>query len=100
MIVRIHVHNMKSMKPNKPSGLKFSENFYGSSTLGDRGQIVIPVEARTDLGFKSGDKLLIMRHPIHDAIMICTLESFQEMANEFAADVARLEAKHLAEESQ
>ncbi len=79
--------------------MKFSENFYGSSTLGDRGQIVIPVEARNDLGFKSGDKLLIMRHPFHDAITICTLESFRDLANEFAAEVDRIEAKHLAEGS-
>jgi AbrB family looped-hinge helix DNA binding protein len=89
---------MKSMKSNKPCGLKFSENFYGSSTLGDRGQIVIPVEARNDLGFKPGDKLLIMRHPIHDAITICTLESFRELANDFANEVALIEAKHLAED--
>lgn len=89
---------MKSMKSGKTVGIKFSENFYGSSTLGDRGQIVIPIEARNDMGFKPGDKLLIMRHPIHDAITICTLESFQELANDFAKEVAIIEAKHLAED--
>jgi AbrB family looped-hinge helix DNA binding protein len=92
------MHNVKSMKTAKPCRLKLSENFYGSSTLGDRGQIVIPVEARNDLGFKPGDKLLIMRHPIHDAITICTLESFQELANDFANEVALIEAKQLAED--
>jgi AbrB family looped-hinge helix DNA binding protein len=88
------------MKPGKPFGIKLSENFYGSSTLGDRGQIVIPVEARNDLGFKPGDKLLIMRHPIHDAITICTLESFQELANDFVNEVALIEAKQLAEDKK
>ncbi len=94
------MHNMKSMKSSKATGIKLSENFYGSSTLGDRGQIVIPIEARNDLGFKAGDKLLIMRHPIHDAITICTLESFQELANDFAHEVALIEAKHLAEDKK
>jgi AbrB family looped-hinge helix DNA binding protein len=80
--------------------MKFSEAFYGSSTLGDRGQIVIPAEARAEMGFKPGDKLLIMRHPVHEAITICTIESFREMADAFAAEVAKLEAKHMAEETK
>jgi AbrB family looped-hinge helix DNA binding protein len=33
--------------------------FYGSATVGERGQIVIPAEARQSLDIKPGDKLLI-----------------------------------------
>jgi AbrB family looped-hinge helix DNA binding protein len=32
---------------------------YGTTSLGDRGQIVIPKEAREDLGLNKGDKLLV-----------------------------------------
>ncbi len=32
---------------------------YGSVTVGERGQIVIPAEARADLGINAGDKLLV-----------------------------------------
>lgn len=32
--------------------------FYGSATIGEKGQIVIPVEARKDLNLNSGEKLL------------------------------------------
>lgn len=31
----------------------------GSVTVGERGQIVIPAEARSDLGIKQGDKLIV-----------------------------------------
>lgn len=34
--------------------------FYGSITVSDRGQIVIPVEARRDFGIEVGDKLLVL----------------------------------------
>ena len=33
--------------------------FYGSITVSDRGQIVIPAEARRDFGIEVGDKLLV-----------------------------------------
>lgn len=38
-----------------PEGKKF----YGSVTVSERGQIVIPVDARKDFDIKTGDKLLV-----------------------------------------
>ena len=38
-----------------PEGKKF----YGSITVSERGQIVIPVEARRDFNIKTGDRLLV-----------------------------------------
>ncbi len=43
----------KDMAP--PEGKKF----YGSVTVSQRGQIVIPAEARRDFGIDAGDKLLV-----------------------------------------
>ena len=40
---------------NPPEGKKF----YGSVTVSERGQIVIPAEARKDFGMNTGDKLLV-----------------------------------------
>lgn len=37
--------------------------FYGAVTVSDRGQIVIPAEARRDLGIEVGEKLLVMGSP-------------------------------------
>lgn len=41
--------------PNPPDG----KRFYGSITVSERGQIVIPAEARRDFGIEIGDKLLV-----------------------------------------
>lgn len=34
--------------------------FYGSVTVGERGQIVIPAQARRDHGIAAGDKLIVL----------------------------------------
>lgn len=36
------------------------KKFYGSVTVSERGQIVIPVEARKDFGIQVGEKLLVL----------------------------------------
>jgi len=42
--------NLKSYKPDK---------LYGTTTLGARGQVVIPAEARKELKLKPGDHLMV-----------------------------------------
>ena len=36
-----------------------SREFYGTTTLGEKGQVVIPSEAREAMKLKKGDKLLV-----------------------------------------
>ena len=36
------------------------DKLYGAATLGSRGQVVIPIAARKDLGIKPGDQLLVI----------------------------------------
>ena len=36
------------------------DKLYGTATVGARGQVVIPAEARKDLGISPGDHLLVM----------------------------------------
>ena len=38
---------------------KDGEQFYGTTTLGEKGQVVIPKEARKTMGIKKGEKLLV-----------------------------------------
>jgi AbrB family looped-hinge helix DNA binding protein len=37
--------------------------FYGTATIGTKGQIVIPTEARKDLNLKEGDKIIVVTSP-------------------------------------
>lgn len=47
--------NMKAKGAGPPEG----KRFYGSVTVSERGQIVIPSEARKDFSIAIGDKLLV-----------------------------------------
>lgn len=41
------------------NGKHADHRFFGSVTVGERGQVVIPAEARKHYGINSGDKLLV-----------------------------------------
>jgi AbrB family looped-hinge helix DNA binding protein len=59
--------------------------FYGLATVGAKGQIVIPSEARKTLNIKSGDKLVIISGPAHQNKMISLLpvDDFAKFLNKF-----------------
>jgi AbrB family looped-hinge helix DNA binding protein len=70
--------------------MKCEDKFYGSVTVGERGQIVIPAEARAELGVQPGDKLLVMQHPMHKGLMIFKIDAMRQFLDEFAAGVERM----------
>ena len=49
---------------------EIDELFYGTATVGERGQIVVPAQARADLDINPGDKLLVFGHPHQIGLMI------------------------------
>ncbi len=55
-----------------------NRKFYGSITVSERGQIVIPAEARKDFNIKTGDKLLVLGD-LEQGIAIVTVEYLQKM---------------------
>lgn len=73
--------------------MTFDQAFYGSVTVGERGQIVVPAEARAELGIEAGDKMLVMKHPIYKGLMIFKIDSVREFLDEFAAGLARVEER-------
>lgn len=76
------------------------DSFYGTATVGERGQLVIPAEARTELGIKAGDKLLIMRHPMYKGLMIVKIDALQGFLDEFSKGLDRLRDDQEAEPEQ
>ena len=55
-----------------------SPKFYGSTTIGERGQMVIPAQARTDLNIRHGSKLLVFGGPHGHGIMVIKPEDMTE----------------------
>lgn len=64
--------------------------FYGAVTVGERGQVVIPAEARTELGIKPGDKILILRHPVYNGLVMAKVDAFSVMLEEFTQTLEKV----------
>ena len=53
------------MMPPAPPG----KNIWGTVTIGERGQIVIPKAARDKFGFKAGDRLIVLSDEVGIALL-------------------------------
>jgi len=72
----------------KPNG---DPCFYGTVTVGERGQIVVPAELRKELGVAPGDKLLIWQHPSGKGMMLFPVGSMREFMNHMLASLEAAE---------
>jgi AbrB family looped-hinge helix DNA binding protein len=66
---------------------------FGTAVLGPRGQLVIPVEARKDLGIDAGSKLLVFGHFEGQGLIFIKVEAAEELLNMVTSkldEVARL----------
>jgi AbrB family looped-hinge helix DNA binding protein len=52
----------------------FTNKIYGTTTMNEKGQIVIPAEARGELGLAAGSRLMVMRAPFGDVIIVVKTE--------------------------
>ena len=73
------------------------DHFFGSATDGERGQIVIPSEARKRFNIHPGDKVIVMGHPSANGVVICKIDSMREFLSMFLAEVERIETASAAE---
>lgn len=67
---------------------KDTETFFGSMTVGEKGQVVIPAEARKALDLKKGDKLLLFR--TGDMLTCTKLAQFEKFANHMSAKLTKI----------
>ena len=54
---------------------------FGTAVVGPRGQLVIPVEARRELGIDAGSKLLVFGHFIGQGLIFIKVEAAEELLN-------------------
>ena len=54
---------------------------FGTAVLGTRGQLVIPMEARKELGVDTGDKLLVFGHFSGRGLIFIKAEAAEELLN-------------------
>ncbi|GAA1109864.1 AbrB/MazE/SpoVT family DNA-binding domain-containing protein [Nocardiopsis composta] len=71
--------------------------FYGAVTVSERGQIVIPAQARRDLGIAPGAKLLVLGDP-EQGLALMTIDRLMNNLQGSAGLLAELQ-KHTQDES-
>ena len=74
--------------------------FYGASTVGERGQIVIPAEARKRYGIETGDKLLIMGTPDEKGLWLGKIDdirAFHNIMTLLLENIQHFEHEHVEE---
>lgn len=54
---------------------------FGTTVVGPRGQMVIPVEARKELGIDTGDKLLVFGHFNGRGLILVKVDVAEELLN-------------------
>ena len=69
--------NSASIIPPAPPG----KNIWGTVTVGERGQIVIPKAARDRFGFKNGERLVVLSDEV--GIALVTAEFFERKMREY-----------------
>ncbi|MCX8053209.1 MAG: AbrB/MazE/SpoVT family DNA-binding domain-containing protein [Armatimonadetes bacterium] len=73
--------------------LSLEENFFGSATVGERGQVVIPADARKKFGINPGDKVLVMGHPEGAGILLFKIDSIREMLSALIDGLSKIESR-------
>jgi AbrB family looped-hinge helix DNA binding protein len=67
--------------------------FYGSTTVGERGQVVIPAEARRDLDITPSTKLLVMGGPHKNVVILAKAEYVTEMITKMTDVLPNLKSR-------
>jgi bifunctional DNA-binding transcriptional regulator/antitoxin component of YhaV-PrlF toxin-antitoxin module len=61
--------------------------------VGERGQVVIPADARKQMGINPGDKLLVMGHPVSSGVVLCKIDAFREFLSGFLEGLSGVESR-------
>ena len=80
--MKFHTWSAKLFKQHK---------LYGTTMVGTKGQIVIPVQARKDLGIKPGDHLVVIGK-LGKALGLVKAEALSELVAMFMKHIEKLDA--------
>ncbi len=76
----------KSVKAKGKPADAGSPGFFGSVTVGERGQIVIPKEAREAFHIQAGERLILVGHP-KKGLMLAKADELREFAKKLLENV-------------
>jgi len=82
-------------KPTTPGNFPWQHvprpgRIYGAATVGERGQISLPADARRELGIEPGDKLMVFGNRVNDSIVLIKADVFENFAEFFMTKLNKL----------
>ena len=63
---------------------------YGAATVGERGQIALPADARRELSIDPGDKLMVFGNKVNGAVVLIKADVFEGFADFFMTKLNKL----------
>ena len=66
------------------------KHFYGTASLGEKGQVVIPNDARQDMKLKKGDRLLVFGMS-DDMLVLAKLSQIEKIASHLSKDLKMID---------
>ncbi len=73
------VYPLSSSQDGPPRTTDVTDYFYGTVTVGERGQVVIPAALRRRVDLNPGDQLMVLRHPLLPGIVLTKIDAFAEV---------------------
>jgi len=64
-----------------------NKKLYGTATVGSKGQVVIPADAREELGINTGDRLYVVGSPDARFIGLLKEEALESMIQQMTTQV-------------
>ncbi len=87
----MHGHRHGFTGSNKTKRTSPHGKILGTTTVGERGQVVIPAEARAEMDISSGDKLVVFGNCHNGSITLVKAEIFDRYAEFFLSKSKKLE---------
>ena len=81
------------MRPSK-------KKLYGTATIGTKGQVVIPADAREELGLESGDRLYVMNAMHGGGVVLLKEEMLEAFVEQITAQVEDFRALQRTEDTK
>jgi AbrB family looped-hinge helix DNA binding protein len=69
-----------------------NKKLYGTATIGSKGQVVIPADAREDLSLKPGDRLYVLSGGVSGVVFLKE-EALEHLVEQMSAQVEGLKQK-------
>lgn len=79
-------------------GIPPKPTFYGTATIGTKGQIVIPADAREHLDLQPGDKVVVFGIKERGMVGMCKLESVEQLFAQMSAHLEHI--RHVIDKSK